>query len=128
MNIAIGQEIAIQSSYNDNSYMFGYAVAKVTPTGQVGVKRTADGYEMRFDKDGYRMDGASSRYRRERLVIDLNAAHEDVRRAAAQLMAADAINAIRGNAGRRNDKESMREQVAKLAELLEAARVAVEAI
>lgn len=124
----VGQEVAIQSSYSYDRYMFGYVVTKVTPSGQTVVTRTVDGHEQRFDKDGYEMGSGASRYRRVRLVTDVEAAREDTRNAAAKNAAASAINAVRGDAGRFNDKDSLRDQLAKLAALLEAARVAVEEV
>ena len=132
--MTINQPVAIQSAYNNETYIFGYVVTKMTPGGQVVVTRKADTVagtlenEMRFDKDGYRMGTSSSKYRRERLIVDVNAAHEAVRVRTARMAAAEAVNAVRGDAGRYNDKESLKAQVAKLAELLEAARVAIEAI
>lgn len=127
-NAKVGQEVAVQSRYNSDSFMFGWTVAKITPTGQVVAKRTADGYEMRFDKDGYRMETSSSRYRCERLITDFDSVHETVRVAKAKSDAAQAVNAVKGNAARFNDKESLRRQIQELAVALEAARVAVEAI
>lgn len=133
--LTVGQPVAVQSAYNFDSYSFGYTVTKVTPGGQVVVKREADPitgdleHEMRFDKDGYRMSkGGGSRFRCERLELDVDAARESVRKSKAKSDAASAINAVRGAAGSRNDKESLQAQVVKLAELLDAARAAVEAI
>jgi hypothetical protein len=124
----VGQEVAIQGSYSYDNYRFGYVVAKVTPSGQVVVRRTADGHEQRFDKNGYEMDSLSSKYHRDQLVVDVDAARAHLSNVNAKRTAAAAINAVRGDAGRYNDKESLLKQLATLAELLEVARLAVEEV
>jgi len=121
--LTVGQEVAVQSGYSNDSYMLGYVVAKITPTGQVVAKRSSDGYEIRFDKDGYETEIETMR-----LVVDLDAMRETIRQDRARSAAAGAVDAVRGEAGRYNDKESLQAQIVKLAELLEAARVAVDAI
>lgn len=123
-----GQEVAVQSGYGNNLIDFGYTVVKATPGGQVVVKRTSDAYEMRFDANGTQMGKhVSSRYP-SRLIIDLDSAHETVRITKAKAEAVAAINAVRGDAGRYNDKESLHRQVMELATALEVARLAVQAI
>lgn len=118
----------MQSGHSINHYTFGYTVVKVTPKGQVVVTRTSDGHEMRFDNNGRHMGpGASSNYP-SRLVTDLATAHEDIRVTTAKHIAARAIEAVRVDVGRYNSKESLAEQVEKLAAALEIARNAVEAI
>ena len=109
--------------------MFGFTVYKVTPSGQVVVRSEGPtAREIRFDKDGYEMSKFASRYRRGQLIVDVANARERERKAEATRKAVDSVNAVRGDAGRYNDKESLQTQVVKLSELLDAARAAVEAI
>ncbi len=125
--IAVGQAVAVQSGYG-YSNSFGWTVAKVTPKGQVVLKRDSDGYEMRFDADGYEMSKHAGRYHRARLITDIDAAKESNRREQAQRDAAAAINAVRGEARSTYGKESMLEIVAQLEAAVAAARAAVDAI
>ena len=109
--------------------MFGFTVYEVTPSGQVVVRgEDPTAREIRFDKDGYEMSKFASRYRRGQLIVDVANARERERKAEATRKAVDSVNAVRGDAGRYNDKESLQTQVVKLSELLDAARAAVEAI
>lgn len=129
---AVGQEVAVQSGYSYDRYMFGFIVTRITPSGQVIVSRRMEdgtaGPERRFDKDGYEMGSNVSKFRRQSLVTDVAAARESVRNEKARNAAASAINAVRGDAGRYNDKDSLQAQIAKLAGLLDLARLAVEEV
>jgi hypothetical protein len=58
-NPVVGQEVAIVNPRYDST-LFGFVVAKVTPTGQVLVSRTTDNYTKRFDKFHKEMDKYNS--------------------------------------------------------------------
>lgn len=128
--VKIGQEAAVAhcGSWNTH-YTFGYVVSKVTPTGQVTIKRTADGYERKFDKNGYEMGTSSSKYRRDTVhfnVEELKIAEQTKKRAA---QAAGAIMAVRVEESRGTySKEALMAQIAELEEKLAAARAAVNEI
>ena len=127
----VGAEAAISrlSSYA-TIYQFGYTVTKVTPSGQVVVKRASDGLERRFDAQGYEMGSSASRYRRE--CIHFNVA--EIRAAEAARLganaAAQALNAVRlerpvqGTWG----KKSLQETAAELRALLSQAEALIEAL
>lgn len=130
MSITIGQEAAVAhcGSWNTH-YTFGYVVSKVTPTGQVTIKRTSDGYERKFDKNGYETGTSASKYRRDTVcfnVEELKIAEQAKIRAA---RAAGAIMAVRVEESRGTyGKEALLEQIAELEEKLAKARAAVNEI
>jgi hypothetical protein len=70
-NAVVGQEAAVAHSGSwSTHYNFGYRVVKVTPSGQVVIRRESDGYERRFDNRGKEM-GKS--YCSDYLVLDVDA-------------------------------------------------------
>lgn len=128
--VSVGQAVAVQSSYANHSYNFDYAVVKVTPKGQVVVKRGSDGYEMRFDADGYEMSKFASKYRRSRLVVDVEAARKAEAAKAARRNAAALLNAVAvgHQVTEHYGPEDMAKVLADLEAKIAAARAAVEAL
>jgi hypothetical protein len=92
--ISIGQEAAVvhSGSWIDTVY-FGYAVTKVTPTGQVTVT-SQDGRTRRFDKKGYEMGTSSSQFRRDMVRFDIDVLQEQEDRKKRAFYAAQVINDI----------------------------------
>lgn len=126
----IGQEAAVaHCGFWDTHYTFGYVVSKVTPTGLVTIKRTSDGYERKFDKDGREMGTYSSKYNRDVVRFDVEELKAYVAKVHRAQNAAEAIRSVcvkesRGTYG----KESLLAQIAELEEKLSAARAAVNEI
>lgn len=122
-SLTVGQEVAV---LDYSRWMFGYLVAKVTPSGQVVVKRESDGYERRFDKRGYEM-GKS--YHRAVISADVMGLRTSEGRATRANAAAQAITAVKvdkclGTYG----VMYMTEQLEQLQKLLDEAKAAVAAI
>lgn len=132
--IAVGQEVAIQNGYGRGHVNFGFTVAKVTRSGQVVIDVSRDGIkrERRFDADGYEMGAShlsSSKYNRDRLVVDVAAAREQAARDERSAKAAGLLNEAKAEHVRDTwGKDSMLKIVADLEAKLAAARAAVEAI
>jgi hypothetical protein len=124
--IVVGQEVAVQDRH---SVRFDYKVTKVTPSGQVVIQRNFDGYEMRFDKNGYQMNTMSSHYYKDRLVLDVVGAKEESARKDRARLAERAILAVGERECRYTyGKETMLKQIAEMEVRLAAAKAAVEAI
>lgn len=126
--ITIGQEVVIahHGSFTTH-YNFGYTVAKVTPSGQVVVKRTSDGQERRFDKHLREMGVAS--YRGDTLYTDVAEIRARVAKKDLAHAASDAIKAVRVDDCKPTyGLDYMQEQVEKLQALVDAARTAVDAL
>lgn len=123
------QEVAIERSWGGVN--FGYMVIKVTPKGQVVVKRfgDVDAKEYRFDKEGYAMDGSTSSYHKDRLIVDVAGARNVIERKARATKAAVAIEAVRVERCLSTyPQETMARQIAELEEKLTAAKLLVAAI
>ena len=130
MNITIGQEAAVchMGSWAHH-YYFGYVVAKVTPTGQVTIKRNCDGYERKFDKNGREMGTSMSKWNRDTVCFNVEELRQSEQAKKRAERAAEAIKNVcvidsRGTYG----KEALLEQIAELEEKLAAARAAVNEI
>ena len=126
----IGQEAAVAhcGSWNIH-YTFGYVVAKVTPTGQVTIKRTTDGYERKFDKNGCEMGRSASVYLRDTVCFNVEELKASVSEKNRTNLAAEAIRNVRIEDSRGTyGKECLLSQIAELEEKLAAARAAVNEI
>ena len=125
---AIGDQVAIcrYASFGPSTYDFGYTISRITPSGQMVVKR-ADGYERKFDKHGEEMSGSSYNrpYLRHNVAeLELEVAALNRSKTAVQAILAVKVSESRATWG----KGSLAKQITELQVLLDAARAAVEAI
>jgi hypothetical protein len=129
VNVIVGQEVAVQTSY---STLFGFVVTKVTPSGQVVAARPGDDTAItkRFDANGYGMGAGSSKFHCDRLVTDVAAAREAVRKENALRAAARAICAVQAERGcnPRWGTEYMLKELDRLETLVAKARELVAAV
>ena len=124
-SLTVGQEVAI---LDYNTWFFGYRVTKVTPSGQVIVKRDgSDAYERRFDKRGYEMGG--SKFRPASLSADVDTIRNSEDKLKRANKAATAIMAVKVDRCLGTySVEGMNEQLVQLQKLLDEAKAAVAAI
>lgn len=123
--VQVGQEAAI---VDGTHVQFGYTVVKVTPTGQVTVRRN-DGYERRFNSDSREINALyHSKYRKPVVRFDVEALRQNELRDKKRQEAAEAINAIVPNDRARAtwSKDSMLAHIAEIEALLQKAKALVE--
>lgn len=96
--LKIGQEVAIVDGYGNGygrgqTYYFGYVVHKITPTGQITVIHSS-GSKKRFDKNGWEIGGASTRWHRDYLETDVKVARNRNEECKRNRSAARTLNSI----------------------------------
>lgn len=127
-NYKVGQEVVVvHNTHYGSHYAYGYTVNRVTPTGQVVVKRDTDGLERRFDKRGREMGrpGWNSNYW---LEADVEACKGRDARKMRTVQACEALKLVRVDQCQPTySKEHLLEEVARLqALLMEAAKLVAE--
>jgi hypothetical protein len=126
MQATVGAPAAVQhnGSCGHTSYQLGYAVTKVTPTGQVTIKRDSDGYERKFKPNGHEMNKLAYG---DTLRLDVEAVQAEMNRVSRHRAAADAINNVRLEEQVKHTwgADSMRDRIADLEALLAKAKEAV---
>jgi hypothetical protein len=118
----VGQVVAVRSGYGRNEASEGYTVTKVTPKGQVVVKRDVDGYEIRFDANGYEISKFASKYYRASLVCDIEAVREENRVHAVKIELTNVLNATRTDCRSDFSKKSYEDVVERMQQQIDAAR------
>jgi hypothetical protein len=122
---AIGKEVAIRNRLG--GFQFGYEVLRVTPIGQVVVKRISDGYTRKFDKRGREMHRGGYG---DELEFNVEGAREQVEGISKRRVAANLLNEVnlQGPVKYTWAKESMERIAAELQEKLDAAKAAIAAL
>lgn len=127
--VKVGDEavVAHYGSWSTN-HNFGYVVTKVTPKGQVVVKRESDSYERRFDANGVEMKTSASKYRRDVVLFNVAELRNNEARMLATKRAEKAISDVGvempgyGNTDKKyllTKMEELEAQMARARELIE---------
>ncbi len=133
--LTIGQEVVIASPGAwEMHYTFDYFVHKITPKGQVTVRKTdpsgAVFHEFRFNADGYEVGSSAARHGRgTTLCTNIAEIREALARKERAKIAASLLSELGKTECRGTySKEYMLEAVAAIEAKLAKARAAVEAI
>lgn len=120
-----GTPVAVHGRHGD--YSLGYEVERVSITGQVIIKRTADGFQRRFTNQGREIG-----QRLNTLEFDVALARAAQSRVMARHEAVAAVRRLRDamppSVSRYASKESLREMVAAVERSVAEARTAVDAL